>query len=67
VSSVEIEDRFGKPLVPRAWFLVPGFAMDEPAEPIKCGTIAGDPCYPTAAALVGTRSDGRANTPGLLC
>ena len=37
--DVEIMDRFGQPIVPREWFLVPLFAVDEAVERIKDGTI----------------------------
>lgn len=38
--DIEIKDRFGQPVVPREWFLVPLFAVDEAVEKIKDGTIA---------------------------
>lgn len=34
-------DRFGHPVTPREWFLVPLFAIDETVERIKDGTIKG--------------------------
>ncbi|MEQ8694473.1 MAG: GIY-YIG nuclease family protein [Gammaproteobacteria bacterium] len=37
--DIEIKDRFGHPVVPREWFLVPLFAIDEAVEKIKDGTI----------------------------
>lgn len=37
--DVEIMDRFGNPVVPREWFLVPLFVIDEAVERIKDGTI----------------------------
>ena len=37
--DIEIKDRFGQPVVPREWFLVPLFAIDETVEKIKEGTI----------------------------
>jgi len=39
--DIEIKDRFGNPVVPREWFLVPLFVIDEAVEKIKDGTIAG--------------------------
>lgn len=39
--DIEIYDRFGKPVVPREWFLVPLFVIDEVVERIKDGTITG--------------------------
>ena len=37
--DIEIMDRFGRPVVPREWFLVPLFAIKEAVEKIKDGTI----------------------------
>jgi T5orf172 domain len=37
--DVEIKDRFGQPIVPREWFLVPLFVIDEAIERIRDGTI----------------------------
>lgn len=37
--DIEIKDRFGKPVVPREWFLVPLFVIEEAVEKIKDGTI----------------------------
>ena len=37
--EIEIEDRFGKSIVPREWFLVPLHAVDEAVDKIKEGTI----------------------------
>jgi hypothetical protein len=39
--DIEINDRFGNPVVPREWFLVPLFAVDEVVKRIKDGTITG--------------------------
>lgn len=36
---IEIQDRFGNPVVPREWFLVPIFIIDEAIEKIKSGEI----------------------------
>lgn len=49
--DIEIMDRFGNPVVPREWFLVPLFVVDEAVERIKDGTIAGFTYDPNAAAL----------------
>ena len=38
--DIEIKDRFGHPVVPREWFLVPLFVVDEAVDKIKNGTIA---------------------------
>ena len=37
--EIEIIDRFGRPTVPREWFLVPLFAINEAVEKIMDGTI----------------------------
>jgi hypothetical protein len=38
--DIEIKDRFGKPVKPDEWFLVPIFIIDEMVEKIKDGTIS---------------------------
>lgn len=50
--DVEIKDRFGQPIVPKEWFLVPLFAVDEAVERIKDGTITGHVYDPKTARLV---------------
>lgn len=50
--DIQIADRFGHPVIPREWFLVPLFVIDEAVERIKDGTIT---CYrydPQTAQLV---------------
>lgn len=47
--DIEIMDRFGRPVVPREWFLVPLFVINEAVERIKDGTIA-DYVYDTGQA-----------------
>ena len=37
--DIEIKDRFGKLVVPREWYLVPLFVIDEAVDRIKSGTI----------------------------
>jgi hypothetical protein len=37
--NVEIKDRFGNPVTPREWFLVPLFVVDELVDRIKDGSI----------------------------
>lgn len=37
--NIEIKDRFGKPVVPREWFLVPLFVVDEAVKRIMDGSI----------------------------
>ncbi|MBC7801760.1 MAG: GIY-YIG nuclease family protein, partial [Gemmatimonadaceae bacterium] len=39
--DIEIKDRFGQPVIPREWFLVPLFAIDEAIGKIRSGTITG--------------------------
>lgn len=50
--EIQIMDRFGKPVVPREWFLVPLFVIDEVVEKIKDGTIAEYRYDTESAALV---------------
>ncbi|OIQ73180.1 T5orf172 domain protein [mine drainage metagenome] len=50
--DVEILDRFGRPVVPREWFMVPLFVIDEAVERIKDGTIVNFMYDPKAAQLV---------------
>jgi hypothetical protein len=52
--DVEIKDRFGQPIVPREWFLVPLFAIDEAVGRIKDGTITGYVYDPKTAKLIRT-------------
>ncbi len=37
--EIEIMDRFGRPVVPREWFLVPLFVINDAVEKIRDGTI----------------------------
>lgn len=50
--DVEILDRFGRPVVPREWFMVPLFVIDEAVERIKDRTIVDYRYDPKAAKLV---------------
>lgn len=50
--NIEIKDRFGKPVIPREWFLVPVFVVDEAVERIKDGTITRYVYDPQRATLV---------------
>lgn len=47
--DIDIKDRFGKPVNPKEWFLVPIFIIDELVEKIKEGTI-GDFYYDVKSA-----------------
>jgi hypothetical protein len=38
--DIQINDRFGKPVIPREWFLVPLFIVDEVVEKIKDGSLS---------------------------
>jgi hypothetical protein len=49
--DITIHDRFGNPVVPREWFLVPLQVVDEVVERIKDGTIAGYSYDPASASL----------------
>jgi hypothetical protein len=55
--DIEIKDRLGNPIVPREWFLVPRFVIDEAVDKIKDGTITDYTYDPQKAALV--RAAGR--------
>ncbi len=50
--DIEIKDRFGNPVIPREWFLVPRFVVDDVVERIKDGTITGYVYDPNTAKLV---------------
>jgi hypothetical protein len=50
--DIEIKDRFGNPVTPREWFLVPLFVIDETVDRIRNGTITDYTYDPQAAALV---------------
>lgn len=49
--NIEITDRFGNPVIPREWFLVPLFVIDEAVEKIKDGSIV-DFRYDTKAGKI---------------
>ena len=50
--EIQIKDRFGHPITPREWFLVPLFVIDEMVKKIKDGTITEYYYDPSEAALV---------------
>lgn len=58
--DIEIKDRFGQPVIPREWFLVPLFVIDEAIEKIRDGTITGYVYDPKSARLV-QRESGHTN------
>jgi hypothetical protein len=49
--EILIKDRFGQPVIPREWFVVPLFVIDEAISRIKNGTIAGCTYDPKTASL----------------
>jgi hypothetical protein len=49
--DIEIKDRFGQPVIPREWFLVPLFVVDQAIEKIRDGTITGYIYDPKTASL----------------
>jgi hypothetical protein len=49
--EINIQDRFGNPVVPREWFLVPLPAIDEAVKRIKDGTISSYIYDPNEARL----------------
>jgi Meiotically up-regulated gene 113 len=51
--DIEIKDRFGLPIIPREWFLVPLFAVNDAVEKIKDGTISQYTYDPKSASLRG--------------
>ena len=61
--DIEIKDRFGQPVIPREWFLVPLFVIDEAIEKVRDGTITGYVYDPKSARLV-QRESGHTNVGG---
>lgn len=49
--DIRIEDRFGRAVVPREWFLVPLFVIDEAVAKIRDGSIGGCRYDPATATL----------------
>ncbi len=56
--DIEIMDRFGRPVTPKEWFLVPLFAINDAVEKIKDGTIASVVYDPGQAKFVNRTSGG---------
>lgn len=50
--EIEIQDRFGNPVVPREWFLVPLSVIDEAVEKIRDGSITSYSYDPKQARLI---------------
>ena len=55
--DIEIRDSFGRPVVPREWFLVPLFVIEEIDERIKDGTVTDYAYSPKAAGLLGAEEE----------
>jgi hypothetical protein len=53
--DIVIKDRFGNPVVPREWFLVPLFVIDQAVDRIKDGTITDYTYDPKTAELAHVR------------
>lgn len=49
--DIEVKDRFGHPVIPREWFLVPLFVIDDAIKRIRNGTITGYVYDPKTATL----------------
>ncbi|WP_407155072.1 GIY-YIG nuclease family protein [Bradyrhizobium sp. STM 3557] len=49
--DIEIKDRFGQPVIPREWFLVPLFVINEAVDRIRDGTIIDYVYDPRTASL----------------
>jgi len=50
--DIEVKDRFGQPIVPREWFLVPLFIIDEAVARIRDGSIQRLAYAPEEARLI---------------
>lgn len=53
--DIEIKDRFGNPVSPREWFLVPLFVIDEAVNKVRDQTIVNFTYDPKKASLVPVR------------
>lgn len=56
--DLTIEDRFGHPVRPREWFLVPLHVIDEAVQRIRDGSIADVVYDPKTARLIGIQTPG---------
>jgi len=54
--DLTIHDRFGHPVQPREWYLVPLSVIDEVVDRIRDGSITRFTYDPTTAALIGVRA-----------
>jgi len=50
--NVQINDRFGTPISPREWFMVPLFIIDEVVTKLKDGTLGGYRYDPNSVRLI---------------
>lgn len=50
--NIQITDRFGNPISPREWFLVPIFIIDEVVTKIKDGTLSSYRYDPSSVSLI---------------
>ncbi len=50
-ANIKIQDRFGSPVVPKEWFFVPLFVIDQAVERIKDGSITSYVYDPGSASL----------------
>jgi len=57
--NITIHDRFGHPVQPEEWFLVPLFVIDEAVARIRDGSITGYRYEPGAAKLVKAQGEPR--------
>lgn len=57
--NITINDRFGHPVRPEEWYLVPLFVIDEAVARIKDGSITDYIYDPTSATLVMTKNDSK--------
>jgi hypothetical protein len=62
--DIEIKDRFGQPVIPREWFLVPLFVIDEAIEKIRDGSITGYVYDPGSARLTRSKTSHTQLTEG---
>jgi hypothetical protein len=58
--DIAIKDRFGNPVVPQEWFLVPRFVVDDAVGRIKDGTITNYIYDPQTAQLAARKDSGLA-------
>lgn len=54
--EITLTDRFGNPVSPREWFLLPLFVIDEVIDRIRNGTITGYVYDPTSASMIRSES-----------